>query len=173
VCHHIKHLFLLQLVGGTRASKAVNPLNKESEKAVEKPNKILTNTIEQALMFIPSTFILTSYLDQEQYRNSPTFFYWSLASKIVDIYPQWLWEQIVNPIERRFVRKIARVDGPLVWEHGNPVTMCEHAKGQPTSRCRGSCRKYSHWARVLLVFSLVGKQAPLLTLDIVILTAGG
>jgi hypothetical protein len=53
------------LVGGTRGARAVNPLNKETNKAVEKPNKILTNTIEQALMFIPSTFILTSYLDQE------------------------------------------------------------------------------------------------------------
>jgi hypothetical protein len=55
----------LQLVLSVRETVAVNPLNKETASAAEKPNNILRNHVEQALMFIPATLILATYLSQE------------------------------------------------------------------------------------------------------------
>ena len=60
-----------QLVGSKRATKAWNPMNKETADATAIPNRILTNTVEQSIMFVTSTLIwgvitklTTSYLPQ-------------------------------------------------------------------------------------------------------------
>ena len=64
---------MFQLVGAVRAKDAWDPTNPATAHLTEVPNKILTNTVEQALMFIPSTLILSTYLAEHQMAMIPIF----------------------------------------------------------------------------------------------------
>merc|ERR1711892_464836 len=63
--------YLFSRVGAVRAKYAWDPTNPATVHLTEVPNKILTNTVEQALMFIPSTLILSTYLAQHQMAAIP------------------------------------------------------------------------------------------------------
>eukprot|EP00090_Calanus_glacialis_P014126 TRINITY_DN22792_c0_g1_i2.p1 TRINITY_DN22792_c0_g1~~TRINITY_DN22792_c0_g1_i2.p1 ORF type:complete len:212 (-),score=54.16 TRINITY_DN22792_c0_g1_i2:61-675(-) len=65
--------FIFSLVGAVRAKDAWDPTNPATAHLTEVPNKILTNTVEQALMFIPSTLILSTYLAEHQMALIPIF----------------------------------------------------------------------------------------------------
>ena len=54
-----------------RVKDAWDPTKKETAHLTEVPNKILTNTVEQVLMFLPSTLILSTYLAQTQMKAIP------------------------------------------------------------------------------------------------------
>ena len=63
--------YLVQRVGAVRARAAWNPINPATLHLTQVPNKILTNTVEQTLMFIPSTLILSTYLSDQQMTAIP------------------------------------------------------------------------------------------------------
>ncbi len=67
-CHALTIMVLFNmflLVGNMRAAVAWNPLNPDTEQKMKTPVQILTNTVEQSLIFVPSTLILSTYLDGE------------------------------------------------------------------------------------------------------------
>eukprot|EP00092_Neocalanus_flemingeri_P024484 GFUD01026552.1.p1 GENE.GFUD01026552.1~~GFUD01026552.1.p1 ORF type:complete len:207 (-),score=36.99 GFUD01026552.1:93-713(-) len=63
--------YTFSLVWSVRAKAAWDPTKKETAHLAEVPNKILTNTVEQVLMFVPSTLILSTYLDSTQMAAIP------------------------------------------------------------------------------------------------------
>ena len=62
---------MFQLVGNTRATKAWNPMNKETADATAIPNRILGNTVEQSILFAASTLIWTTYLTEASMKVIP------------------------------------------------------------------------------------------------------
>merc|ERR1711915_502528 len=59
-------LLIVSLVALKRVKHAWDPTNAATVQFTEVPNKILTNTVEQYLLFIPSTLMLSTYLDKNQ-----------------------------------------------------------------------------------------------------------
>lgn len=63
-----------------RVTKAWNPTDKTTAGHSEIPMKIVANTVEQVLLFLPSTLILATYLEESQMKIMPLFVLsWSVA----------------------------------------------------------------------------------------------
>ena len=77
--------YMLEGVLGERAANAWNPMSKETQGNTILLGKILTNTVEQMLLFVTSTIILSTYLTSQQMRLIPIFVVtWTIGRLLFD-----------------------------------------------------------------------------------------
>ena len=77
--------YMLEGVLGERAANAWNPMNTETQGNTILLGKILTNTVEQMLLFVSSTLILSTYLASEQMKLIPILVVmWTIGRLLFD-----------------------------------------------------------------------------------------
>jgi len=73
-CHALTMVVLVNmilLVLNVRVKSSWNPLNPATADAAKVPVQILTNTLEQTVIFVPSTLILSTYLEEASMKIMP------------------------------------------------------------------------------------------------------
>ena len=63
-----------------RASEAPNPMSPSMSSKCDLTNRILSNSVEQVILFLLSTFIMASYLREDQMKSIPILIiYWAIG----------------------------------------------------------------------------------------------
>ena len=98
-CHTVTILVLFNIIGlvaNTRLMTAYNPLNQETESKMKVLVNILTNTVEQTLVFIPATLILSTFLNgKDQMAAIPVLVMMFAVGRII-----FTVGYIINPVYR-------------------------------------------------------------------------